>query len=922
VNSTSRGPSRWLAVALALALPAGVFFSADRVLQRMARGVPVEVQKIDWELQQTSPQVVVLGSSLANRDIDVPALGRALKVDPERISVLHLPHASMAHWAVLLNQRVYAAGHRPDTVIIADALRPMLTHELLDILPNVERLLVQSGEGDEALLAKAFHGREQMRERVGNTATHELRDELIHRWRDGVLGLTVGYSLHPEELEHLTHRVNEQVFANDKMDYRLHGVQDLSVEWPASFRWEDTLLDDVDAMVDAHGGQLVLARVPFPPSSADMDEVPAAMEQRLAAWCAETETLCFDLRDGGWTDADFEDARHMTRAGAIRLSRDLGERIVLGPQARRGLAWASPPASSQVPGASAPWRLVAEGDDSMEGVRLWLRGRGEGTLTVQSTQGTREVRFEGDDRAATLSLPVLTPGEELTVSAEGEVTLTHLIAQEGDRQRSLVGRTETLRGASTRILGGRASDGMTAPAYLHPPKVSSPSFVAMGTPRGMGRIDLPQWAGLADASDAGRTRPDQCTPVRVMVGDEPVGDPYASCSDVAALGSGRSCFAGERIFFAPVSGKPTREELASVRLVLDPSRRCPKRSQQGATTLRDSWWLYPKDAVRVDLPLDALSAGLGRIEVEVMPHVREAKKPLRFTLMRGDAELHRVEWRPAGVGRQRRHVLPLPEAVRGDDVWLRIDNGDAGTFQLLTMVAVMEPDPFADREVTTDALEGLSWTVAPESMPFPAAKKSQGGVAGATQLKLFPLWPVSDTVLRKKGFGNWSPLQLNDSQGPLTRVTQAAKWDAGCSRCFAHVGQVALYRGEEEPQLSLVAQRMPDGQIPWVLPGGRLALTPPEGVTSGRLRVRLRALHPAKGRNGEGLSLEAEGTTRRLERYTGAVDAYQGEIPVTSASSVTLHNDDLGTFVLVERVEWLAEGAAYLLYQRPKSRSR
>ncbi len=366
------------AAGLAVVLPLGVVLAAGWALLHP----PEEhgfARAFDRRLDDHPPEVLVLGSSLAHRGVDLGVLARELGVPRDRVEMLQLPHASAAHWYAMLKNRVYERGHRPRLVIVAGALTTMLNHDLLQTGGNLDRLVEQLGPS-EPVLSERVLGLTSTADFFGlyaRTAASRWRDHLLNEARDRVL---LAFTARPrlDEATRLAERVNEAVFSNTRMDYDLHrevsvgAARSLTAAVPDTFVLrEQGLLDAMDALADAHGSQLVWVRMPFPPSNRDVDSVPPEIEADALAWMNELGSGYLDLRSLDLSDADFEDMRHLSRRGAVTftvglaralqaLSAGGGVSVVQGVKAdgaptRRGEA----PGLSSTRGAACSWTVLA-----------------------------------------------------------------------------------------------------------------------------------------------------------------------------------------------------------------------------------------------------------------------------------------------------------------------------------------------------------------------------------------------------------------------------------------------------------------------------------------------------------------------------------------------------------------------------------
>jgi hypothetical protein len=186
----------------------------------------------------------------------------------------------------------------------------------------------------------------------------------------------------------------------------------------------------------------------------------------------------------------------------------------------------------------------------------------------------------------------------------------------------------------------------------------------------------------------------------------------------------------------------------------------------------------------------------------------------------------------------------------------------------------------------------------------------EGDIQTAT---LFPLWPVSDTNLRKLGLPTASPARLHVDGRPLARVTDRRMLVDGCLDCFHHMGRAFVFRVEAslppttievdlDPAFPMIAEDgsptfwlYPSTTARFPVPGGRLR-DPSEVVVDGV------ALHPHREREGlsvhvGGLAAEfapgpTEGTVRAEVRVNG------GDWP-----TIEVRSDDPLGFLLIRNVQ-------------------
>jgi hypothetical protein len=981
-------------------LPAAVL-GAGYVHLRQPPELTGQAAQFDERLAESDAAVVVLGSSLANRGIDVSTLARELRVSESDIVMLQLPHSSSAHWYAVLKNRVFANGHRPRLVLIVGAMTTFLNHDLLALQPNVERLVAQLTDDEPVIAGKVFRFDDSsefrtffMRERASR-----YRQELLDGWRNLVVSKLFARRGSEEEGKRLAEKVNEEVFANANMDYSLHsraptGLAAESVATMESGEFDlrrDALVSDLQSLADEYEANLVYVRYPFPPSNRNMDEVPGAIETDALDWMDEVGSGFVDMRSLDLGDAMYEDMRHMTREGAAKFTSAVGRAVMgmeamddgeavgvirgLGPPSDvaytgswpalpdlsvidwrtecRGVVPAGPlsvfsgvvrqrlgpvrpplaffqgdteldptafdkgcaaswrlednalvlaPASPEPTDLRAAWREVPEGTGASVHDALWLapgqaltfryddpwtmpeylfqvllRGATVGGepgvgLEVEVDESTFTVMPQDGRFYGLASLPAPSTAWSLTVRSPENgpwALLHHLAVGTPPTTTYLLGEAETLHGASVRIIGGRAEDVRSKPVFAKdPPPFPVQPRIKDGT-RQMGLFSMARYAGLADAPDTDHARPNRCTPVRVLEDGEPLPQPHAVCYDVMTKGAGRSCFAGEEFHFSASDSTDPIDNGRRYKIDLDPARVCETWSQKKATTLRDSYWLYPGDVLRVTAPerrTQSFHVGPNVLEMEVLPHLAETDEPLEVLLrVNGEVVLEET-WSPIGTGRRRDHSFPIEPrlAPQPGAVEVEIRNPSSRTFQLLTMVTLAEREELEDGELTVQTNRRAAPVLGVErggTVPsVPPIKKITDTPQGGFEARIFPLWPVSDTALEKLRLPPVSPLRLKADGRELTRNTLREPLRGGCEDCFSHMGQAVVYIAPNAADAVLEAWLDPalpmvdaEGRESWwVYPGTWLDFRL-EGIPEGDVTITVdgHAFHPQRDRAGD-----------------------------------------------------------------------
>lgn len=395
----------WSVIVVAVLVPALVLGSGWRSF-RSDGGLSKDAAQFERELNRRQPEVIVFGSSLANRGVDLPVLAKSLGIPEQKIVLMQMPHSSLAHWYALLKNRVYANGHEPKLVLVVDALTSMLNHDLLaEMEPNVQRLVGQLSDQEPVIADKVLKMSrpEDFATAWSRLRAEEMRDGVLEGWRDQVITWLFSKRGRLEEGQRLVEKVNESVFADENMNYDLHarnatgvgttsagGLIDTSrVPYTTDGDFDlrrDALLPDMAAIAKEHKTNLVYVRIPLPPSNAAMDDVPPEIESDALAWMAELGSGYLDMRALDLDDTNFADMRHLTPQGAQLFTGAVGRVLsamgAMEPGATAAaLRGVGQPSSVRVEG-SFPLPDLARATVSADGCQLSVPA---GALTALST---------------------------------------------------------------------------------------------------------------------------------------------------------------------------------------------------------------------------------------------------------------------------------------------------------------------------------------------------------------------------------------------------------------------------------------------------------------------------------------------------------------------------------------------------------
>jgi hypothetical protein len=296
------------------------------------------VERVMENKLSNEPEVVILGNSLSNTDLQSPLLARKLGLARAQVQKFSIPNSMGAHWYAILKNRVYAAGHRPAVVVILSDLQ-----SLLALAPRSEashlNLAVHLTEEEQVidkLLGSRYYYLERVRENRG-----KLRDKALAAARNAMVDLFVNHTLAPTDDRKIEAALS-RVFDSKHTDMRLHtkvipifnskSDHDLLPFDPAELPDPElSFIPHIAEMVQQNGGRLVVLRPPMspqlPPGVGDI--VLPETEQRVAPVLARYEATFLDLRevDMEGTGTHYQNVDHMNYEGARRFTEIFAEML-------------------------------------------------------------------------------------------------------------------------------------------------------------------------------------------------------------------------------------------------------------------------------------------------------------------------------------------------------------------------------------------------------------------------------------------------------------------------------------------------------------------------------------------------------------------------------------------------------------------
>lgn len=280
------------------------------------------VAVMEASLDEVRPELLILGNSYANTNLDIDAIEAATGLPTLKLTV---PNTTATHWYAMLDNRVFQRGLRPSIVVVfSDIQSGLLVQPMSEASAlNLEAQL----DGDDPVIARNVAVRNPWWARV--TANRVMaRDWLLAEVRDAgagaasrVLGMEVGPTAILAALD--------RVLGDGATDPRLRDVAPLAGTVRAVDLVDPALVPDpmgsmlpeIAELCREHGSTLVVVRSPMSPEIKSANEVPAGTVPALHEALSERGALLVDLTPLPMREGHYELNAHMTVEGAARTTR-------------------------------------------------------------------------------------------------------------------------------------------------------------------------------------------------------------------------------------------------------------------------------------------------------------------------------------------------------------------------------------------------------------------------------------------------------------------------------------------------------------------------------------------------------------------------------------------------------------------------
>ena len=278
---------------------------------------------IERSLAQNEPDVIILGNSLSNTDLQPALLARRFGIRKNKVQRYSVPNSIGAHWFLILKNRVYANGYAPKVVIMlsdmqsALAVAPRSEASYLNMSVHMNRYEPKI----DRKLGRRNYYLERVRENRGT-----MRDKALKGARNAMVDLLFHRSFTPTDNKK-TEAALDRVFDAARTDMRLHNnVIPIFAEKaklqpfdPAELPLpKDSFIPEITKMVTDNGGVAVFLRPPMSPQLPPElgDNVLPEVEPKAINMVERRGGLYLDTRQLPLQATHFHNVDHMNGEGA------------------------------------------------------------------------------------------------------------------------------------------------------------------------------------------------------------------------------------------------------------------------------------------------------------------------------------------------------------------------------------------------------------------------------------------------------------------------------------------------------------------------------------------------------------------------------------------------------------------------------
>lgn len=304
--------------------------NAGHVINGRLVGEGGVVAMIERTLAKTQPQIILLGNSLSNTDVNPIQLARHFGIPRHKVQRFSIPNSIGAHWWIVLKNRVYANQHRPRLVLVLSDMQSLLATKPLTEASYLNLRVHVDAPEDEAYLDAKAGGRGWAGSRVWENKG-KVREASLKLVRNVWVDLVMRQRIYNGASNNRTTAAVDRVFDAGSTDLRLHHevipiMQDGGGLQPFDPSLLPTVgqsfIPEITDLVVANNGRIVYLRPPYspllPPEHGDF--VLPDREKEVRDAVTARRGVYMDMRDFPMVETDFHNVDHMNERGAKRFT--------------------------------------------------------------------------------------------------------------------------------------------------------------------------------------------------------------------------------------------------------------------------------------------------------------------------------------------------------------------------------------------------------------------------------------------------------------------------------------------------------------------------------------------------------------------------------------------------------------------------
>ncbi len=596
--------------------------------------LPPRVEEIQQRFEDTQPQVIIAGSSIANKAVDEVGLANELGLPEDDVQKLWSGRATIGTIMLMIQQRVLQQELKPKLILVFATPAWMLTNTVID---QKEFDMHWTGAMDptlqEVLNLKTDWTRSYSKKQ---SETQDRTQQFVRHWfGERLFGLSEAEvqqqfdSLFDFENQRTDSAKQQQIIQHNLHDNDSETSESGEVEWAVVPPEDKRLVYSLVEQVRAKGINIVLVEMPVAKSIKELHQIPEAVSLEVIQKYSALEAGHLYYFD--WEEKDiFSDMHHMNQRGRTLFTKmladdlqkmnALGENMVYAELPKEltkpELRWSSEVGTLQK-GESLdiefkyPWQdLIIE--VCVSGRRKPARPMlsiGDTQLTVQKNWGT-EVWCEQ------AIVEQVKQGDVIHLNNERSIEMhVHRVRlnQVELLEKPLVLKAE--KDIQVLTSGEHPPASITEkqepPPWLQKNKEKHPSLL-------VGK--LAQYSELTDGFILKKQIPWQCSPLEAVYQGESLRDTVSLCKHILNdPQTGDNCFVSQWW----LSFNRAELDWSQLQVQLQEERRCtdPKKKH------KHYWWVYPGDSIRWSfgflrghyalLRLMGTSIGTGKWRVQV-----------------------------------------------------------------------------------------------------------------------------------------------------------------------------------------------------------------------------------------------------------------------------------------------------------------